>query len=255
MRKYLKKITLEKNKRGVWCLDTFKGCFHGIIRNPKGCYGICYAAKIATSKGYDFGMEVKRDFENGKHFKRIANKLKNVPFVRIGGFCDPSSDWKHTLKIVNMIKPYQKNIVIITKHWNELQDYQLKDLKGLVINTSVSALDNRYELEKRLYWHKKLKKYCKSVLRVCTVNPNYLQRVFSFYEKENIKELQDNLLSNENIIDTVLRFPKNHNLVVGGEITIKKYRFLNSYTFASKHNESIYFGDCGSCKEKCGINF
>ena len=43
MKKYKPVITLTKNKRGIWDLDTVKGCKSGIDNNPNGCYGDCYA--------------------------------------------------------------------------------------------------------------------------------------------------------------------------------------------------------------------
>jgi len=39
------KITLTKNSRGVYDLDSTKGCYCGTKQNPNGCYGDCYAAK------------------------------------------------------------------------------------------------------------------------------------------------------------------------------------------------------------------
>lgn len=115
MKKYLNKIELVKNFRGVYDLDPFKGCVNSKINNNTGCYGICYAARIAKSKGYNFGDVVKRYFIDDKHFKKIVKQLKNIPFVRLGVMCDPSFDWEHTLNIVDKIKPYQKNIVIVTR--------------------------------------------------------------------------------------------------------------------------------------------
>ena len=43
MRTYSDKITLVKNSRGVWDLDTIKGCRYGTETNPNGCYDSCYA--------------------------------------------------------------------------------------------------------------------------------------------------------------------------------------------------------------------
>lgn len=58
MKEYKTKIQLVKTYRGVWELDTFKGCSHGI---NGGCYGICYAVRLAKARGYDFTNVVKRE--------------------------------------------------------------------------------------------------------------------------------------------------------------------------------------------------
>ena len=67
-------------------------------------------------------------------------KLKKIPFVRIGIHCDPSSDWEHTLKIVDRIKPYQKNIVIIT---NDNDYLQLADTNIHIINMQFKDITQR----------------------------------------------------------------------------------------------------------------
>lgn len=254
MRDFQEVITFDKNARGCWGLDPLKGCSNkqnkytsmlGFeIQGSRGCYGICYANRIATGYGYDFGKIVKRDFIDDNHFKEIAEKLKQVPFVRLGISCDPSDNWEHTLGIVEKIKPYQKNIVIITKHWQELTEKQCEQLSGICVNTSISALDNQFDIDKRLFWYHKLKDYCNSVLRVCTADFNDVV----------LKEKQNELLKNEKVIDNILRFPESHELVQNGIINIKRYQFLGKECSASKHNESVYFGHCESCPEQCGIN-
>src|SRR3990172_5214186 len=104
MNKYLNKIELVKNKRGCWELDPFKGCSYGVLNNGKGCYGICYAARLAESKGYDFSKVVYRDLISEKQFREITKQLQVIPFVRLGVMCDPSYDWEHTLNIIDKIK-------------------------------------------------------------------------------------------------------------------------------------------------------
>ena len=136
MQSYSNRITLSQTHRGVWGLDTFKGCEHGI---NGGCYGICYANRLARAKGFDFSNVVKREFIDTRHFFHIARKLIRIPFVRIGIMCDPSHDWEYTLNIVEKIRSFNKNIVIITKHWNALKEEQLFRLKGTTVNTSISA--------------------------------------------------------------------------------------------------------------------
>jgi len=252
MQRYTNKITLVKNARGMWDLDPFKGCEYGIKSCKDGCWGICYAAKIARSKGFDFGKTIYRYFENDKQLKAIGKIISQTsilpdiqpPFVRLGVMCDPSFDWEHTLSIVDQIKPYNPNIVIITKHWTNFTDNQIKRLKGLYINTSICALDAEAQRIKRLYWYNKLKDYCFSILRVNTAD----------FNNYNLKQIQDKLLKNNNIIDNILRIPMSNILVKNKTLNVKKYKFLKGYTYASKHDETIYFGDCKSCPDQCGIS-
>lgn len=240
MKQYKTKIQLIRNYRGVWELDTFKGCEKGI---NGGCYGICYAARLAKARGYDFTNVVRREFIDSMHFAQIAKKLKKVPFVRIGVMCDPSFDWEHTLNIINQIRLYNKNIVVITKHWNELKDEQLSRLNGIVVNTSISALDSDIQRSKMLLWYNKLKQHCRSVLRVNTADFNDM----------SLSSIQSDLLNNDNVIDNILRFPKNHVLVKSGVINVAKHKYLKSFVYASKHNENVYFGFCDRCLDNCGV--
>lgn len=243
MKVYLNKIELTKNFRGVWELDPFKGCTNSVKNDNTGCYGICYATRIAKSRGYDFSKVVYRYFINNEHFIEIANKLKNTPFVRMGVMCDPSHDWQHTLSITDKVKPYQKNIVIVTKHLKELEDKDLIRLENLIINTSISALDTQQQRDRMLFWYNKLKDYCKrSILRVNTAD----------FNQNELRSIQDNLLDNEDVIDNILRFTKNHKLVKEGVINVTKCKFLNSETYVSKHNAEVYFGYCDECPDQCG---
>lgn len=239
MKQFNSKISLTRNSRGLWYLDPLLGCSHGKLNNGKGCYGVCYASNALKCRGYDFDNPVKRFFENEKHFEIISNKLLQIPFVRIGVNCDPSDDWNHSIEIIDKIKPFNKNIVIVTKHWNELSESNLLSLKGLFVNTSISIFDNCEEFERRLFWYNKLKEICHSILRVNTAN---------FYD-ENLNQRQLELLKNENVIDNILRF-KNKN--VEG-IKTEKAKFLNGVSFISRLTEKSYIGDCYNCPDLCGV--
>jgi len=46
-RRYHDAITASANAKGCMDVDTVKGCTEG-MREPGGCYGECYAAKIAA---------------------------------------------------------------------------------------------------------------------------------------------------------------------------------------------------------------
>ena len=69
MKEYSNKISLTKNDRGIYSLDTTIGCYSGVKDNSKGCYNDCYSAKSAKLYGYDFSKTILRDFE-----KSLPNK-------------------------------------------------------------------------------------------------------------------------------------------------------------------------------------
>lgn len=267
MRTYSNVISLTKNDRGIYSIDPVMGCNSGVRENKKGCYNDCYSAKSALFYGYDFSKNVLRDFKNQRHYAKTIKQIKQIklPFVRMGSSGDPSEDWTHTLKICKKIDKGLKNnqlsffdniiekqIVIITKHWNTLSNDQLNILSELnvCINTSVSAIDDLDQLNKRLDEYNKLKKYCKSVLRIVSFDFNINNDLGHKYFK-----IQNELFKNDNIIDTVFRCSKNNPLLKNGIINVHKTKFLGKPTLVSKYNKKTYFGKCGTCLEMCGANF
>ena len=265
MKTYKEKITLNRNSRGCYILDTVKGCGICLEKNPRGCYDDCYAKNIASRYGFDFSKTIKRDFhrddkqlyffgfQDEHHLNRIVYDIKKIkmPFVRIGEMGDPSLDWSHTIDVCKQISVSDKPIVIITKHWKIIPKELLQEIKKLNIcmNTSISALDDEFEIEHRLKQFHRLKKYCNSILRIvsCDFNKNNyegLQRAF----------IQDELFRNDKIIDTVFRPNKNNPLVINGIINVKKVKFLKSEILASIFNKKTYLGNCNNCPDMCGVN-
>lgn len=266
MRNYSEKIALIKNDRGIYSLDTSIGCYSGTVDDKKGCYGDCYSAKSAKLYGYDFTKTVLRDFENKKHLNAISREIKKIdmPFIRIGSSGDPSENWDHAIKICKLIsgkiKEFQvdifneikpsKEIVIITKHWENLSENLLHEISkmSICINTSVSAIDKPDELKNRLEQYRLLKPYCKSILRIVSFDFNTENEQGLKYSK-----LQERLFKNEGIIDTVFRASKSNPLVKDGIIKTHKTKFLGKNALVSKYNKKTYFGKCGPCAEKCGV--
>lgn len=257
-------ISLVKNSRGCWILDTVKGCSVCEAEKPGGCYGDCYAKRIASRYGIDFNNPIKRDFTtdkqyalfdfaNSEHEKEILNTILHIdmPFVRIGDMGDPSEDWFHTFKVCSIAAKAGKPIIIITKHWHTILDEFLAFLgdAGICINTSISALDSPVEITHRLSQYKRLSEYCHSVLRVVTCDFN--QETQQGIDKLRI---QDELLANRNVIDTVFRPSIDNPLVTSGLVLVKKMKFMNSKVWASAHDDSIYMGKCDTCPDMCGIN-
>lgn len=253
MREYKNIISLTKNSRGIYSLDTSLGCSSGLRDNPKGCYNDCYAAKSAKLYGYDFSKTVLRDFKDESHRKEIVKRISKIPlpFVRIGTMGDPSENWQHTVKICDKIRYCNKEIVIITKHWTNLTNIQLEILSGMniCINTSVSALDNPDLLENSLNQYNRIKKYCKSVLRIVSCDFNIENP-----KGRELYKLQKKLFENESIIDTVLRVNKHNQLVKEEVINIKQVVFLGAKQYASKYNKKTYLGKCSNCHEMCGVS-
>lgn len=252
MRTYKNIITLSNNDRGIWDLDTSKGCSSGMYGNDKGCYDDFYAAKSARQYGYDFSKTVLRNFKSRKHEREIINKINSIdmPFIRIGCSGDPSENWDHMFSILHKIKSVNKEIVIITKHWNLLTESQLIEMKGfkICVNTSVSALDKSERLSKVLNEYTRLKPFSKSMLRIVSCD-------FNKENKEGLRLslIQNELFKNDGIIDTVFRPSKGNKLVMDGVINVKRVRFLKGMQLASKFNRKAYIGNCSSCLEKCGI--
>ena len=113
----------------------------------------------------------------------------------------------------------------------------------MFVNTSISALDSNEQIEYRLYQYNRLKTYCNSVLRVNTAD----------FIDERLKKRQTELINNEQVIDNILRIPKNHHLVINKIVNVEKHEFLNGKVWASKFNKNTYFGHCDDCLEKCGL--
>ena len=176
MRQYSDKIALIKNSRGIYSLDTSIGCTSGMENEKGGCYNDCYAAKSAKLYGYDFSKTVLRNFKSKRHELEILIQISKIPldFVRIGTSGDPSENWEHTIKILKVISKVDKEIVIITKHWTNLNIEQLQFLTtiNVCINTSVSALDKKELIKNAIEQYKLIKKYCRSVLRIVSADFN-----------------------------------------------------------------------------------
>ena len=263
MKLYKDVISLSKNGRGIWDLDTIKGCKSGLLENENGCYNDCYAYKTAKRYGIDFSNSVERNFINETHRNLIVNQIEKIdmPFIRIGCSGDPSENWEHTINIIKQIKESSqlslfdissiKQVVIITRHWNVLTDTQLKEISkyNICINTSVSALDNENLINKSLNEYNRLKPYCKSILRVVSCDFNEDNEI-----GKHKAEIQRKLFKNESVIDTVFRPSSKNKFVTDKIINVKKMGFMKSKALVSKFNKKAYLGKCNSCLEMCGLN-
>lgn len=219
-----------------------------------GCYNSCYANSIALRYGYDFSNSTIRRFESKNHENETIEKIESIDsdFVRVGVMGDPSECWGHTIDICNKISKAGKKIVLITKHWETLPEYLYKKVESmnLIINTSISALDNDYLLNHRLNEYNKLKSICKSILRIVSCNFNLNSIYGVIYD-----QIQNNLFNNENIIDTVLRLSKNHFLIKNNIVNYSNEMFISKIQTATKKNENAFLGHCSKCPDMCGLSF
>jgi len=120
---------------------------------------------------------------------------------------------------------------------------------NVCINTSVSALDKPHLLSNAIAQYKRVKPYCKSILRIVSCDFNESNK-----EGKRLAEIQRRLFKNEDCIDTVLRVNKRNKLATDGIINIKPANFLGKKCFISKYNPKTYFGKCANCHEMCGAN-
>lgn len=263
MKTYKNIISLSKNERGIWDLDTIKGCKSGLLQNKGGCYGDCYAYKTAKRYGIDFSVSVNRNFLNEKHRQQIVRQIEKIdmPFIRIGCSGDPSEDWNHTINIIKQLRESsqlslfdissKKQIVIITRHWNKLTDNQLKEIRkyNICINTSISALDRLHLIKSSLTEYERLKPFCNSVLRVITCD-------FNEENEQGLKlaEIQRKLLKKDKVIDTVFRPSSKNYFLTNDIIKAKKMSFMKGKSLISKFNKKAFVGKCENCLEMCGIN-
>ena len=253
MREYSPTISLTKNSRGIYQLDTVMGCASGMANEPGGCYGDCYAANAAKRYGYDFSRSVLRHFESEAHRRSILRRINRIPldFVRVGSSGDPSEDWPHTVGILRAIDKCNKQIVIITRHWTALTDEQLAYFGtiNVCVNTSVSALDKPEVREHCLAQYERMKPWCKSILRVVSCSFNIDNE-----RGHKMAKVQAELFRNDATLDTVFRPNKRNPLVVYGVVNVAKVKFMSSTVLASKLNPSTYLGKCSTCHEMCGVN-
>lgn len=248
---YREYLTVDINRKGVIDLDTVKGCYYGMRENPKGCYGLCYARKLANAYGFDFSNSISREVRSKSQIRDIVKRVarSKVPFIRIGTKGDPCHDWILTLKMCRVLRDV-KPIVIITKHWIRLNDEQIEELGkwGVIINTSISALDRDELRIYRLKQYERYKMYGVSVLRIVSCKFNLENE-----EGKRLNDIQERLFEKVNIIDNPLRLNEGYPLLKEGVILAERMKDLNGDSLISKFREETYIGICKDCPEQCGL--
>ncbi len=254
LKEYNSVLSATVNRKGVLDIDTVKGCSFGIKKYPKGgCYGLCYAHKIASCYGYDFSKSIIRKNINTRIIENIVKHHK-LPWFRIGTMGDPSYDWNFTVCVCEWLGRF-KTPVIVTKHWAAMSDTHIEALRkcGAVVNTSTSPLDDEFEIDYRINKFKQLKEAgINSVLRVVSAKFGATDR------GTKLKRIQDGIMNNSPIIDNPLRIPVNDNRVKSGDIiTCKRISSVGGFGLStvSVFNRGAFLGKCGVCPDQCGVNF
>lgn len=260
LRQYSPFLTAEVNGKGALDIDTVKGCTLGMEAYPDGgCYGECYARKIAQRYGFDFNISVSRYFlkhlwKGYRHLDTISRIIQAnpVPWYRIGTAGDPCHDWENTVRVCEALRPMCRIPVIITKHWIPLSDDQLRRLKkcNAVVNTSTSGMDTDREIAHRVAQRNRLADHgLRSICRVVTCHFGQSEWARSCQEK------QDYLLSLQPVIDNPLRACQRNPRVVNGDIVIsRKEESVGGGKFVSLHHAGVHLGTCDQCPDQCGVD-
>jgi hypothetical protein len=251
---YLPVLTAVENQKGVLDVDTVKGCELGMKSRPDGgCYGDCYANKIAKRYGLDFTVSVSRKLTQFNKID-IFCKVRDfyAPWYRIGTMGDPCHDWDNTLDVIEYLKETNKTPVIITKHWIPLSDGHLQRLKhaGAVVNTSVSGIDTDAQIKYRVKQINRLKKAgIKSVARVVTCE--YGETDWA----KNANKKQKYLMTLLPVIDNPLRAEKTSEYFKKGDIILtKREDSVGGGKLVSLNNANTYLGECKNCPDQCGVD-
>lgn len=253
-RSYRDVLTADVNEKGVLDIDTVKGCTAGMSARPgTGCYGGCYAAKIAAFRGIDFAHSVERHVKSATQARIIERAVKAAPqgFFRIGTMGDPSHAWEHTVRTVEWLAPFATP-VIVTKHWRTATVGHLERLAtcGTVLNTSVSALDTPQELRHR---ESQIERYRAlggvSIARIvsCEFNTDH-------EEGRRMAAVQDRLFTLRPTLDNPLRVPRTHDLVQRGVIRVDAVKDLSTIRTMSLAHKDTYVGHCSACPDQCGLS-
>ena len=239
------------NRKGVLDIDTVKGCHYGMAQYPNGgCYGLCYAKKVATSYGMDFSSSVVRINVDRESIENTVHQHK-LPWFRIGTMGDPSYDWDCTVDTCEWLSRL-KTPVVVTKHWQPMSEDHAKVMRdcGTVVNTSISPMDTNSEIKYRVNTFKWLSEIgVKSVLRVVSAK---------FGDTDTGKRLehkQREIFKNSPTIDNPLRIPISDSRVEAGDIVVARHKDLGGGSTVSISSSSAYLGPCNTCPDQCGVDF
>lgn len=131
--------------------DIYSGCLN--LNNV--CYGNCTAAQFWLKKGYNFGKRVLNDFDLCL-FENAVNELPaNQKWIRQGWVSDCSfsdKSWELIALISDILFKHEISLLIITKIHKLPSKKIMQKLANnkTEIRVSLSALDTKFQQEKRL---------------------------------------------------------------------------------------------------------
>jgi hypothetical protein len=255
-RKYHDAITATANLKGCMDVDTVKGCTAGMSASEGGCYGECYAYKIASRYGIAFGQSIARDFvDRWQHRDILIDQLRKHPLTwyRIGVMGDPSHDWSHTLRVIRQLTPAEKTAVIVTKHWRPLTDDHVSQLLELdaIVQTSTSGLDSDAQIHYRVEQWQRLRRFgIRSLHRVVTCRFGESEWARACHQR------QAYLLSLGPVIDTPLRMRSTNPRLMSGEILAEhRADSVGGGKLVSVNDPCVYLGRCETCPDQCGAGW
>lgn len=251
-RQYLPFLTASENQKGVLDVDTVKGCTLGMRAQEGGCYGECYANKIAERYGIDFTVSMSRKLTPENRIGIFCTVRDHSSYwYRVGTAGEPCHDWDNTLEVLEYLQGTGKLPIIITKHWIPLTDEHIARLKvvGATVNTSVSGFDTDAQLRHRAAQINRLKAAgVTSVARVVTCE--YGPTAWGVAAKAK----QDYLLTLTPVIDNPLRADKSNPHVIAGDIILtKRDDAIGGGKMVSLNDENAYLGTCEACPDQCGV--
>ena len=254
-REYHNALTAAVNLKGVVDVDTVKGCTAGMRAHPGGgCYGECYANRIAVRNGIAFNVSVSRYLvDQWSHRDLIVRQLldQSSSWYRIGVMGDPCHDWNNTISVCRALRPARKTAVIVTKHWTPLSDDHLSKLLDLdvVVHTSMSGMDTDAELRHRVMQFERLgAARIPSIARIVTCSYGKSEWAQSCNEK------QQRLLLLAPIIDNPLRPRLSNPHVANGDIIVtRRADSIGGGTLVSLHSSAAFLGHCSECPDQCGV--
>lgn len=251
MKEYLPILTVTRNRKGVLDIDTVKGCTSGMAKYPDGgCYGLCYAAKMAKAYGMDFTKSVSRKECNRASTERAVICHPSTWF-RIGTMGDPCHDWDWTVEVCEWLGRY-KTPIIVTKSWIDMEERHIRALikQNAVINISVSPLDTPEERKHRLGQFLRLREASvRAVIRIVSA------RFGDTKSGQRLGKVQRYLFSFFPSIDNPLRIPMNDPRVLSGDIITERHIDLGGGSIISRDNEKTYIGKCEGCPDQCGLAY
>jgi len=255
-RRYGNALTVSVNAKGVLDVDTVKGCTLGMTAYPNGgCYGECYAKKIADRLGIDFSIAVQRKLvDPQQHRDVLIRKMLDYQgaFYRVGVMGDPCHDWNGTIATIHALRYAGKVAVIVTKHWRIMSSDNISRLVdvGAVVNTSISGMDTDAEIEHRVEQLKRLRKSgIRSICRIVTCQFGDTEWGRACAEKQKY------LLSLQPIIDNPFRCPETNPHVVNGDIIVRNRQdSIGGGKTVSLHDNAAFLGKCSDCPDQCGVN-